>query len=430
MAEKVKNLILGAGITGLSAGHHLKRDYLILEKENNPGGLARSKKIRGYIFDFSAHLLHCRTRYFLNWLQKNLNGALQLHKRNAWVFSYGVYTKYPFQANLYGLPKKVIKECIRGLLTIDEESANREKNFYRWCYKKFGNGIAKHFLIPYNYKFWTINPSSLTTEWVDGFIPQPEIEDILDGTFDYSRKEFGYHSKFFYPRNGGIEVFTQKLVEFCRDRIIKEEVKELNLKEKWVVTEQGNRYRFHNLISTIPLPELGKIILDIEKGLRKFFKKLKYTSVININLGVNRKEMSKKDWIYFPENNLIFYRVGFPMNFASHSVPQGKSSIYIDISYSRWKPVDKRKIFSRTLTDLVRTGILERSDEIEVCDINDIKYAYIIYDKNWNSAREEILSWLRKHKVYCGGRFGAWHYLSMEGCFLEGRNIALELKDV
>ena len=140
--------------------------------------------------------------------------------------------------------------------------------------------------------------------------------------------------------------------------------------------------------------------------------------------------MSKKDWIYFPENNLIFYRVGFPMNFASHSVPQGKSSIYIDISYSRWKPVEKEEILTRTLTDLVRTGILERSDEIEVCDINDIKYAYIIYDKNWNSARKEILSWLRKHKVYCGGRFGAWHYLSMEGCFLEGRNIALELKDV
>jgi UDP-galactopyranose mutase len=429
MAEKVKHLILGAGITGLSTGLHLKRDYLILEKEDRPGGLARSKKIGGYIFDFSAHLLHCKTRYFLTWLQKHLNGELQIHKRNAWVYSHGVYTKYPFQVNLYGLPKNVVKECIRGLLTIDEKSAQKEKNFYRWCYKKFGSGIARHFFLPYNFKFWTLNPSYLTTEWVDGFIPQPEIEDILDGTFDYSRKEFGYHSKFFYPRTGGIEVFTKKLAEFCKDKIINETVKELNLKERWVITEKGNKYLFENLISTIPLPELGKIILDGDKDWKKIFKKLRHTSVININLGVNRKEISKKDWIYFPESNLIFYRVGFPMNFAPHSTPRGKSSLYIDISYSQWKPLDKKVVLSQVITDLVKVGILERNDELEVQDVNDIKYAYIIYDKNWHYARNKILSWLGRYRVYCGGRFGGWRYLSMEGCFLEGKNITQLIKN-
>ncbi len=428
MAKKVRNLILGAGITGLSTGYHLKQDYLILEK-NEIGGLARSKRIKGYIFDFSAHLLHCRTRYFLNWMYKNLNGQLQFHKRNAWVYSHGVYTKYPFQANLYGLPKRVVKECLRGLLSIDEESARKERNFQKWCYKKFGYGIARHFLIPYNYKFWTTSPSQLTTEWVDGFIPQPQIEDILDGTFDYSRKEFGYHSKFFYPCNGGIDVFTHKLAEFCKGRIIKDEVKELNLKEKWVTTTSGSRYRFQNLISTIPLPELGNIIVDIDKVLKKSFKKLRYTSVININLGVNRGNISKKDWIYFPEDNLVFYRVGFPMNFAPQSAPYGKSSIYVDISYSENKPVEKRDILKRVVTDLIKVGILERKDEIDVWDINDIKYAYVIYDKNWNVVRSKILSSLRKYQVYCGGRFGGWHYLSMEGCFLEGKNIAREIKD-
>jgi len=54
MTKKVKNLILGAGITGLSTGYHLKHDYLILEK-NEIGGLARSKRIKEYTFDFSAH---------------------------------------------------------------------------------------------------------------------------------------------------------------------------------------------------------------------------------------------------------------------------------------------------------------------------------------------------------------------------------------
>src|SRR5437588_5432421 len=36
--------------------------------------------------------------------------------REAWVFSKGVYTRYPFQGALYGLPPEVIKECLVGAI--------------------------------------------------------------------------------------------------------------------------------------------------------------------------------------------------------------------------------------------------------------------------------------------------------------------------
>jgi protoporphyrinogen oxidase len=93
MRKSVSNLILGSGITGLSCGLHLEglgkrkdkilSDYLILEKENSIGGLARSIKKRGFIFDYSAHLLHCKDPYFSEWVDSNLKKSLKLHKRNA-----------------------------------------------------------------------------------------------------------------------------------------------------------------------------------------------------------------------------------------------------------------------------------------------------------------------------------------------------------
>ena len=36
--------------------------------------------------------------------------------REAWIYSKNVYTRYPFQGALYGLPSDVIKECIVGAI--------------------------------------------------------------------------------------------------------------------------------------------------------------------------------------------------------------------------------------------------------------------------------------------------------------------------
>src|SRR3954465_13703324 len=36
--------------------------------------------------------------------------------REAWIYSKNVYTRYPFQGALYGLPPDVIKECIVGAI--------------------------------------------------------------------------------------------------------------------------------------------------------------------------------------------------------------------------------------------------------------------------------------------------------------------------
>ncbi len=36
--------------------------------------------------------------------------------REAWIYSKNVYTRYPFQGALYGLPPEVIKECLVGAI--------------------------------------------------------------------------------------------------------------------------------------------------------------------------------------------------------------------------------------------------------------------------------------------------------------------------
>ncbi|MDD5613868.1 MAG: FAD-dependent oxidoreductase [Candidatus Omnitrophica bacterium] len=433
--QTIENLIIGSGITGLSCAYHLlnknsaENFCLIVEKENELGGLARSKIIDGFIFDYSAHLIHTKSRYFSEWLDDNLKEELNLHKRNAWVYSHGVFTKYPFQANLYGLPKNVVKECLLGLLGINGVKNKPAANFEEWCYSKFGPGISKHFMIPYNEKFWNTPARRITLDWIDGFVPQPQVRDIVNGTFEYSDKEYGYNSRFFYPKKHGVDILVKTIAKDLNNIILNKKVIEIDLKEKWVLTLDGEKISYRNLISTVPLIELKSMVLDMDKKISKLFSKLRYISVVNINMGINRNMISDKDWVYFPEDNFLFYRVGFPMNFAPSSTLKGCSSLYIDVSYSKDFPIqsDKGAVIDRVKADLVKVGIIAKDENIAAIDYNDIKYAYILYDRNWVKVRQDILNYLSANSVYSVGRFGGWNYLSMEGCFLEGRKTAEQL---
>ena len=73
----MKTAILGAGLTGLSAAYHLKKDYEIFESESEAGGLCRSVREKGFVFDYGPHLYFSKNRYvrrFINTLlKKNLH---------------------------------------------------------------------------------------------------------------------------------------------------------------------------------------------------------------------------------------------------------------------------------------------------------------------------------------------------------------------
>jgi len=119
-------LIIGAGLTGLSTAFHLEKrggiDYSIYEKREKVGGLCRSEYktrpgLKGkFTFDILGHLLHLKKRYTIRRVKELLRKNLISQDRDAQIYSKGVYTGYPFQANIHGLPPKVVKECVFGFI--------------------------------------------------------------------------------------------------------------------------------------------------------------------------------------------------------------------------------------------------------------------------------------------------------------------------
>ena len=113
-ADHVPVAIIGAGPTGLSAAYHLGPDALVLEKNDRIGGWCRSVEDGGFTFDMAGHIMFSKDQYVHELYQKLLGDNVHWQDREAWVYSKGVYTRYPFQGCLYGLPPEVITECIVG----------------------------------------------------------------------------------------------------------------------------------------------------------------------------------------------------------------------------------------------------------------------------------------------------------------------------
>lgn len=433
---KKRILILGGGLSGLSAAWHLQKkgfDCQIFEKESSAGGLCRSKKIGGFTFDCDGHLLHFRHRYTFDLVKNLLGSNLVKHQRSAWIYSSGRFSHYPFQANLYGLPKSVIQECLLGFIQSNNHNYGKVSNcysFHDWIMRTFGCGIAKHFMVPYNTKFWTHSPKELTCEWLDGYIPAPSLKEVIDGTIEPNKRQFGYNATFWYPKKGGINQLSTALASQVKNLHTNCQVSKIDLARKQISLASGGNEKFDFLVSTIPLPEMPGLIGDLPEQVKEPFKKLRWNSIYNINLGLKQIDSAGRHWVYFPQPQLSFFRVGFFHNFSPSLVPAGKHSLYVEIAYSKNKPIDKNKIIAQSIKDLRKTHIMESSDEVLVQDVNDIKYGYPVYDSNYCLARERIAKFLIKHNIISCGRYGSWRYMSMEDVLLEGRSVAGEIMGI
>jgi UDP-galactopyranose mutase len=113
--ERKDIAIIGAGPTGLSAAYHAP-DSVLLEANDTIGGWCRSIEENGFTFDFAGHIMFSNDAYVHELYDTLLGDNVHWQDREAWIYSKGVHTRYPFQGGLYGLPPEVIQECVVGAI--------------------------------------------------------------------------------------------------------------------------------------------------------------------------------------------------------------------------------------------------------------------------------------------------------------------------
>ncbi|MBM4037119.1 MAG: FAD-dependent oxidoreductase [Planctomycetes bacterium] len=460
-------VILGAGLAGLSTAYHLRRggcrDLALHEREDRPGGLCRSEARDGFTFDYTGHFLHLRTPEMKRLASRLLGSELATVIRSSWIWSQGVFTRYPFQTHTFGLPVETVKEVLLGYIQarccrssrlqipdsrLKSAIGNRQsaipRSFERWVYETFGEGIAKHFMLPYNEKLWGIHPRLLTTEWMGRYVPPASLEQVIEGALTDKPAGEGYNATFRYPCQGGIESLVRALAARVGPIALGSEAVGIDLRRRRVEFADGSRADYAALVSTLPLPELVARLRGAPDRVRDAAAKLHWASLFALSLGLRANRTEGRQWVYVPERRFAFYRVGCFSNAARAMAPPEQAAVWSEVSYvphcrlpiadCRLKSgIGNRKsempsmLRRQVLDGLKEMGWLRSHRDVAAEWPLEIPYAYVTYDAHHRRATGTILRYLAKHHIHSIGRYGRWEYSSMEDALLQGRETAQRL---
>ncbi len=455
--QAFRSIVIGGGPTGLSAAYHAGPDNLLLERNATVGGWCRSIQEGGFTFDHAGHIMFSNDPYVLELYDKLLGDNQHWQMREAWIYSKNVYTRYPFQGALHGLPPDVIKECIMGAIEarygadegnvgcaspevrdccadgsaeVDKSAAARSgatESFEDFIYKVWGKGIAKHFAIPYNRKLWTVPLGEMETSWLGGRVPLPDLAGIIDGALQPVPRPMGPNARFGYPRRGGFQALMNGFLPLIRGKVeVNAEVAQVLPEEHVVALADGRRFQYGKLVSTMPLPELVKLLGDsAPPAVREAARGLRHISIRCVNIGIARTGVTDKHWIYYPEES-IFHRIFVQGNASPECNAPGGFGFTCEISYSPWKPLplDGDALIARCIADAIKVGFMREDDEVLVANQVDMPVAYVVYDHQRARNVALVREWLALHDILLAGRYSEWEYYNSDHAFLAGKRAA------
>ena len=417
---KTKYLIIGAGISGLTFASYCKENYLIIEKDSEVGGYCKTHYNKDYVWDYAGHFFHFKTdefkKKFIDSLDKN---DFVTQDKKTFIYFDDKLIDFPFQTHIHELSKDKFIDCLYDLFN-KEEKENYD-NFLDMLYGKFGKSITEMFLKPYNEKLYAVDLTKLDKDAMGRFFPYADIKAIIDNM--KQNKVNSYNNTFMYPKKGAQVIIDVLMKDIDENKILLNSViQSINLEDKKVILTDGTEIYYEYLINSMPFDKFLK--LTNNKEYIDFSNELTYNKVLVFNLGFNKKsKYNDHHWLYFPDKNINFYRVGFYDNILGAD----KLSMYIEIGYPKGTVItdeDINRQLSLTLDNLKKCGIIDDTFSLGAYESIVMDPAYVHIDAQNDLKVRKIMKDLANKNVYSVGRYGAWTYCSMEDCMVEAKELS------
>ncbi|MFH0905014.1 MAG: FAD-dependent oxidoreductase, partial [Methanobacteriota archaeon] len=391
----------------------------------------------GFTFDIGgSHIIFSRDAQVLTFMCDVLGRNSKQNKRNTKIFYKGLFIKYPFENGLNQLPKDdlyfCINEFIKTLIAVEKGELSPPSNFREWIHYTFGKGIADLYMIPYNEKIWKYPTELMSMHWVDGRIPRPPVEDVIRSAIGIETEGYTHQSVFSYPLKGGIEAMVREIAKPVEENIQTGfNVSSIRKEDGEFIISDGRReISARHLVSTIPLQELLPCLDRVPEKVKKACSELKYNSIACILLGI-KGSVPDISWMYVPEKKLgLFNRISFPSNYSPFAAPSGHASILVEITYHEGDEASTmldRDIIDHVVDALANMKIIKTRDDVVYSAVMRQKYAYVIYDLEYQKNIAIVKEYCTVRGIGLVGRFAVFEYLNMDGCIRNAMNFAESL---
>jgi protoporphyrinogen oxidase len=419
-----KIVIIGAGPAGLGAGYRLKelgyKNFQIYEKSNYLGGLASSHvDPQGFTWDIGGHVMFSHYEYYDQVFDRLMGDDYQLNMRESWVRMFDRWVPYPFQNNIRYLPKEITFECLSGLIEAQGQRDPRSaKNFDEFIDSVFGDGIAKYFMKPYNFKVWAHPARMMNKEWIGERVAVIDVKRALKNVLLES-DDFGWgpNNQFKFPLRGGTGEFYSRFGPILEGHVnLGKRMECINLNSKEILFADGEIVPYDVLISTVPLDMLCNHFLrgEVDEDIKEATANLRHSGGYMVGVGIKQPCPSSKSWMYFPEENCPFYRVTYLSNYSPYMTPNKDEyySLLCETSYSEFKPVNGETIVEDTIQGLINAGMISEDDRKDIVStwVYNADYSYPTPTVERDAILSKAIPWLEARDIFSRGRFGMWKY--------------------
>ena len=414
-------VILGAGPTGLGAAHRLQElgisNFVVYEKESYAGGLAASfGDDRGFTWDIGGHVQFSHYGYFDRLMDSLLPGEWLEHERESWIWILERFVPYPFQNNIRNLPKPEMLECLKGLIRVATgPNCHQPANFEDWIQASFGEGIARHFLLPYNFKVWAWPPREMAYHWVGERVAKVDLERVVTNIIEErDDASWGPNNTFRFPKQGGTgEIWRRLACRVASHLQLGKAVVSVNPDKREIAFSDGTTDGYDLLISTIPIDLLVRA--SGLEHLNGAAAALRHSTVHIAGVGLKGApppHLKTKCWMYFPENTSPFYRATVFSNYSPNNVPDAREywSLMLEVSESPVKAVSRENLMESIVDGLLATRLIEsRADIVDTWQFR-AGHGYPTPSLERDRALAAIQPELESRSIFSRGRFGAWKY--------------------
>jgi protoporphyrinogen oxidase len=437
-------VILGGGMAGLTFALEASRRgrrVVLLESEDQVGGLARTLRFGEFRFDIGGHRFHSGWPEITQWVLDVLDGDAREVPRRSRIRLDGRFVDYPLRFpnalaafNPWQVTRILASYFWATLMRLRERP---DVSFEDWIVRRFGRSLYNIYFKPYTEKVWGFPCADLSADWAAQRIRLPSLRAAVVGSMlRRGPAPSTLVSQFLYPPQG-IGVLPERIAEKARQTGLAT-IRLGNRVTRAEPDGAGWRVMFRGpageaavsgakLVSTIPLEALLGMLPMSEAEADVLSAGLPYRSLACVFLAADGPRISDDTWTYFPDRHLVFGRTHEPGNWSPGMVPEGKTSLCVEIFCSQGDEVWRRRdqdVIEPVLADLDRLRFLPRG-RVRDAWLLRVSHAYPVYRVGYAEHRSRVSSALsRWPSLHLLGRTGTFRYLNLDAVIREGLDLA------
>lgn len=428
------SFVLGAGMTGLAAG--FASGLSVFEDSDSPGGICSSYYVRpgekerlsevpsddeAYRFEIGGgHWIFGAGPAVLQFIQELTSVKKYSRLSSVYFREKKLYVPYPLQNHLRFFDETIAAQALTEMVRCDATFRTMKE----WLERSFGTTLCGMFFFPFHELY--------TAGLYDRIAPQDAYKSPVDLSLAIQGalkevSQVGYNVSFVYPEEG-LNALARRMSDQCAVQYGKRVVR-IDTSAKELFFDSSSRIEYDTLISTLPLNKTLEMT-DIELGVEPD----PYTSVLVLNIGAVRgRECPDDHWLYTPDANSGFHRIGFYSNVDSSFLPisyrkeGNRVGIYVERSYLPGSKPSDRKI-SQYTDDVVEE--LQEWNFIGDVEVADPTWIDVAYTWSWpgSSWKQKALEELEGKDIHQVGRYGRWTFQGIADSIRDGLYLRAAMK--